>query len=122
MKRAGVILSTAVLSAVGLVGLAPSASADDSRCPANSFCLFQNTDFGGQRVVFNRTGYAYCNLSDYAFNNKASSMINNTGRRVILWQLSNCGGGESYPAEPHSVDSTFSNNNFNDKASAVVIP
>lgn len=119
MKRAAAILFVGLLVSVGL---ASPASADDSRCPANSFCLFQNVDYGGIRVVFNRTGYAYCNLGDFGFNNKASSMINNTGRRVVLQQYVNCGGGMTYGAEPHSVDSTFVNNDFNDRASVVIIP
>ena len=118
MVRFAVILFTGLLV---VMGLAPSASADDSRCPANSFCLFQNVDYGGQREVFNLAGHAYCNLGDRGFNNRASSMINNMGREVILEQFVDCGGGLTYSAAPHSVDSTFSNNNFNDRASAVII-
>lgn len=119
MKRAAAILFIGLLVSVGL---SSPASADDSRCPTASFCLFQYVNFGGQRVVFNRTGYAYCDLGDFGFNNKASSMINNTGRRVVLHQYVGCNGGLTYGAEPHSVDSTFVNNGFDDKASAVIIP
>jgi|1185.fasta_scaffold302477_1 hypothetical protein len=119
MRRCAVILFTGLLV---VVGLAPSASADDSRCPANSFCLFQDVNFGGQREVFSLTGHAYCNLGDRGFNNKASSMINNMGRQVFLQQYVNCGGGLGYTAQPNSVDSTFSNNNYNDRASVVIIP
>lgn len=119
MKRCAVVFFAGIMV---VLGLAVPASADDSRCPSNSFCLFQDVNYGGQRVVFNRIGYAYCNLGDFGFNNKASSMINNTGRRVVLHQYVNCGGGQTYGAAPNSVDSSLSNNNFNDKASAVIIP
>jgi hypothetical protein len=119
MKRCAVILFTALLVAVVP---APSASADDPRCPANNFCLWADINYGGPRAVFGLTGHAYCDLSDRSFNNAASSMINNMGRQVFLQDLKNCGGGDGYTAQPHSVDSTLVNNNFNDKASSLIIP
>ncbi len=118
MKRAAAVLVTGLLVTAGL---AEPAMADDARCPANAFCLYQDVNFGGARIILNQPGHAYCNLGDFNFNNKASSMINNMGREVILQQYVNCGGGLDYSARPESVDSTFDNNNFNDKASVVII-
>lgn len=88
---------------------------------ARGDAVYQDVNFGGARIILTATGYAYCDLGDFNFNNKASSMINNMSHKVILSQFVNCGGGDTYPAQPESVDSTFENNNFNDKASVVII-
>jgi peptidase inhibitor family I36 len=119
MKRLAVVLFAGV---VMTLGLAAPASADDARCPTAAFCLFQNVNFGGAKIILTATGHAYCDLGDFNFNNKASSMINNTSREIILAQFVGCNGGLTYNALPHSVDSTFVNNNFDDRASVVIIP
>lgn len=52
--------------------------------------------------------------------NGASSMKNSTSHVVKLYDSSNCGGDQGYEAKKHSVDTEFSNNGFDNKASYVV--
>lgn len=133
------VLAAAISAATLSVAYAPPASADDSRCPPKSFCLFLNSNFGGEGAVFSAPGtgntppvpYARdCDLrqdrypSGRIVDDSASSMINNTTHYVTLYRNLGC-GGDTYVAKPRSEDSTFSNNtvvngNFNDKASGLV--
>ncbi|SRR6266545_2065941 len=121
MKRKIALTSLALLSAVATVTLSPTAQADNSRCPANRFCLFEHIDFGGGRAVFSGDD---SNLSDnhydnnHVVNNTSSSMINNTGRIVVLYDGFNQ-SSSIYGAAKESEDKTFVNNNANDRASSL---
>src|SRR5262249_33426120 len=118
-------LKIAMLPAVALVGglvIAPApAQADDSRCLANRFCLFENINFGGGRAVFSGDD---SNLSNNYYNNghivdnSSSSMINNTGLVIVLDAGYNM-TRSVYAAAKESIDSTFVNNNCNDIVSSV---
>lgn len=95
----------------------------DSRCPANTFCLFENTNFGGGRAGFttslrNFNGHTYGN--GVPLSNSASSMINNTSHTITLGHVPNTCGAPIYSARGSSVDSTFVNNSFNDQANCLV--
>jgi hypothetical protein len=111
------------LSIITLIGFSPAAQADNGACPANRFCLFQHDNFLGGRAVFNRTTR---HLGDVKFDNgvtvgdNASSMINNKGVAVALYQNGNCTGAH-YNARKESTDRDFSNNNFDNKASCLVV-
>lgn len=97
--------------------------AQDSRCPTNAFCLFENTNFSGGRASFTGT---LRNFSGHTYNNgiplpnSASSMINNTGHTITMGHGPNTCGAPVYTARANSVDSTFTNNSFNDQANCLV--
>lgn len=80
----------AMISAAGATpALAANAPADDALCPANRFCLFQKGNFTGGRAQFSTSDG---DLMDNHYDNSAlvyktaTSMINNTGHNVILFQ------------------------------------
>jgi hypothetical protein len=113
------------LPAVALVGglvIAPApAQADNYRCPADRFCLFQHINYGGGRAVFSGDDN---DLRDNHYDNNlivhdtASSMINNTGRIIVLYR-DIYKRNAVYAAARESVDSTFVNNNCNDTVSSL---
>src|SRR6266545_3764422 len=113
MKRKIALTSLALLSAVATVTLSPTAQADNSRCPANRFCLFEHIDFGGGRAVFSGDD---SNLSDNHYDN--NHVVNNTGRIVVLYDGFNQ-SSSIYGAAKESEDKTFVNNNANDRASSL---
>lgn len=135
----GALAAAGALTAVA----APSASADDlAHCPSKSFCLFENANFGGGRIVFPApgtngfpsSGYEFCHFktdgltynNGHSVDNSASSMVNNSTRTVLLWRNDGC-SGNVYSAVPRSEDSTFSNNkitgpgSFNDRATGITV-
>ncbi|MET8562745.1 peptidase inhibitor family I36 protein [Streptomyces flaveolus] len=131
MKRA-ITLSAGALSLClsALVVSSPAAQADNGACPANSFCLFEHDNYGGQRAVFTRTtrhlgGVHFPDGSHVG--DKASSMINNRNRKVYIYEDGDC-GGLLYVAKKESSDRDFSDNYnptdprevFDNKASCVV--
>jgi Peptidase inhibitor family I36 len=95
----------------------------DSRCPDNTLCLFENTNFGGGRSVITGT---LRNFNGHVFNNGvplsngASSMINRTNHVITLGHQPNSCGAPVYTARGMSEDSTFVNNHFNDQANCAV--
>jgi hypothetical protein len=111
---------TSALVLGGMTTLAPAAQADNSRCPAKRICLFQHDDFGGWREVFRSSDRDLRN--DYAggspVNNEASSMINNTGRRIALWEDHGC-GGQVYVARKESEDTDLHDNGAGDQITCV---
>lgn len=131
MRRFATLAASALLFTAGSAIFAPAANAavtpnDDRNCPPSSFCLFQFNDYMGLSVSWpgpNNHGFD-CDFSAWGFNNKASSMINNTGKSITLYQYVGCNpnGGDTYVAKPHSVDTHFSNNSFDNEASGIYIP
>jgi hypothetical protein len=125
MKQKFIALMTAgVLTSVTLVTVASPARADNAACPADRFCLFESVNFLGGRAVFSNTDTDLRNNfweggSGRSVHDSASSMINNTGRRVILFADVGCAGTRFYVASPESADTTFRDNNFNDVADCV---
>jgi Peptidase inhibitor family I36 len=123
MKRTiALTIGALSLSLMGLVAVGPTAQADDGACPSNRFCLFEHDNYEGGRAVFSGTTK---HLGDHRFNNghtvgdNASSMINNTGHRVALYEHGDC-HGQQYNARAHSHDTDFSNNDFDNEASCLV--
>ncbi|GAA2101195.1 hypothetical protein GCM10009801_74250 [Streptomyces albiaxialis] len=130
MKRKFVgALGALSLGAASLLGTASAAyaqeegtaSAQDAQlqfsCPSVSLCLFQYDNYGGSRLVIPERQKTP-DLAARGFDNKASSMANQTGSEIILFQLANYSGIQ-YTAKPVSYDKTFSNNNFDNRASSV---
>ena len=128
MRRFATIALSALLLIGGSALTAPAADAatvhpDGLSCPSNDFCLYQYTNYGGDQFIITVRGFV-CDFTNYNWNNKASSMINNTGTYVTLYQYVGCNpnGGQTYVAKPHSSDSSFANNNFDNKASGADLP
>ncbi|GAA4637370.1 hypothetical protein GCM10023196_090900 [Actinoallomurus vinaceus] len=122
----------------GLVGLclssAPAAHADASNAAgavhaaATYFCIYENGDFGGGQFCATppTSGFKTIGLpgkrwknTKRSANNAASSMRNGTRCNVWLDDTPYY-GTKKYIAKAHSVDKTFKNNGFNDKASQIV--
>jgi hypothetical protein len=110
----------------GMTGFAPAAQADTSGCPANRFCLFEHDDFEGGREVFKRTDVDlrnnYWNGTTNTVSDNASSMINNTGHKVTLWDGHGCGGYNNYVAKAESDDTDFTNNGNDNRITCVEFP
>jgi hypothetical protein len=124
MNRMAILGASVLLSVAGLAVAGP-ARADNSDCPADSFCLFEDDDFGGGRAVF--TGddsdltSTYWDDASRPVQNGASSMINNMGGSVSLRSDAGVCSGDSYTAQAESEDRDFTNNHFDNEASCVQV-
>ncbi|RZB17835.1 hypothetical protein StrepF001_18675 [Streptomyces sp. F001] len=104
----------------------PSLSPDSASAYLFNFHLYLNSNFSGCYSGSDATlesgslaGQVYGVLScDRTVNNSASSMQNDYAQNIYLYDATNCTGA-MYVARPHSEDSTFSNNEFNDRASCI---
>ncbi len=113
MKIAGA--AAAVTFCVALVN-APNASA------AGGITLWKDSGHGGTSRNFtgNDIEFGGDHWNDGSnLQNSASSMTNFSDRYVGLWDIGTSCTGASYTAKPNSEDLSFSNNNFNDKASCL---
>jgi hypothetical protein len=97
---------------------------------AGNFYLYENTGYGGHVATFTGSdtelNNKYWDGTASFMQNRASSMKNYSSHAVGMWDIGNqdkptvrC-TGPSYTAQANSVDSSFANNNFNDKASCVI--
>lgn len=116
-KRIGLSVAAAASVAAVLMISAPAASA-----ATGGFQLYQNANYGGGERTF------YGSLTEFSgqtwnngqsMQNSASSMQNYSNSYVGMWDIGTSCTGPSYTAKPHSIDSTFSNNNFDNKASCL---
>ncbi|QYN22316.1 peptidase inhibitor family I36 protein [Amycolatopsis sp. DSM 110486] len=125
MKKHISLVLGVLVGAGSMLALAPSASAAGT-CASGHFCLFEDDDYKGQHIEFAyRAGAIDLSKTAWAggngfVTNGASSMKNNTSHVVKLYDSSNCGGNQGYEAKKNSVDTDFSNNNFDNKASCVL--
>ncbi|CAL9436260.1 peptidase inhibitor family I36 protein [Streptomyces sp. NPDC058947] len=123
MRKLSVSLGALALCA-GAVALAPAATAADTGIQAPYFVLYQHDDYAGNYANFSGSdkelNNKYWGGTTQVMNNGASSMRNFTGSYVGLWDRGTSCSGSSYTAKPNSVDSDFSNNEFDNKASCVV--
>ncbi|MFE5794049.1 FG-GAP-like repeat-containing protein [Streptomyces sp. NPDC056503] len=78
LRRALAAAVTTAASLATLLTAAPAASADESRCPRGSFCVFQYPDFGGQMKV-----YTSSQPTLGAWNNSISSFVNRSDKWAI---------------------------------------
>lgn len=87
------------------------------------FVLYQHDNYGGHYANFSGTdkelNNKYWGGTSQVMNNGASSMRNFTGSYVGVWDKGTACTGASYTAKPNSVDTDFSNNEFDNKASCV---
>ncbi|MGC5035368.1 peptidase inhibitor family I36 protein [Streptomyces sp. DT190] len=129
MRRsiAAAVGSVALLGATAF-GFAQTATAAETPgtsgtgVQATYFWLFQHDSYGGSSKNFSGDDRAlsdtYWNGTTNPVNDGASSMKNQTSRDVALYQNAGC-TGDNYLARANSVDSDFSNNSFDNKASCV---
>jgi hypothetical protein len=110
-------IATAAVLALPLLGGVAVASPALADCPANTFCLYPNSGYGGTEYRFapgdSCTGF----VSGIA--NNANAMRNYRNNYVRMWDFPGCVGQLTYTANPLSYDSDFGNNNFTDKASSL---
>ena len=126
MKRA-LAFGFSLLAAVGfttVVDTAPASAA--GACAANHFCLYEDDDYKGQHAEFAFNGGTKIDLTAVKWaggngyvTNGASSMKNLTSHAVHLYDASDCSGSAGYNAKKNSVDTDFSNNSFDNKASCL---
>ncbi|MFI8848850.1 peptidase inhibitor family I36 protein [Streptomyces sp. 891-h] len=123
--RIGGLFGALSLGAVAVLGSGSTAQAQQSdvelqrlHCTNWTFCLFEHDDYRGSSARIFLEHVPNLGSSDYRFDNKASSMSNNTGYKVTLYQYKNY-GGTRYVARKQSEDKDFTNNNFDNKASSV---
>lgn len=101
-RRVAALAACLALSALGSAALAPQAMANREDCPSQYFCLWDGASYGGTRVQFHDNGWQ--NLTDYGFNDLASSVYNNTNRYAKIAVNIN-GGGEKVCIGPHGYTS-----------------
>ncbi|PSK64009.1 hypothetical protein B0E53_04029 [Micromonospora sp. MH33] len=120
MKRKRTFLATVL--AVGLAGLlaplvSPSpASAAQSDCPSNEFCLWKDINFTGSRTVLDGSYFPWLEIQG-DWNDKASSAYNRSGNTWCLYEHSNF-GGRRLVFPPNSQIHDFRNYGWNDIASS----
>ncbi|MFF8374611.1 FG-GAP-like repeat-containing protein [Streptomyces sp. NPDC015661] len=101
MKRTSGVrraLAAAVTTAASLATLltsAPTASADEFRCPAGSFCVFQYPNYGGEMKVISSSQSTLG-----TWNNKISSYINRSDKWAVAYQDAGYGGSNSLTIDP----------------------
>ncbi len=114
----------ALVSLAAMLVVSPSAAAATSNGVAitGRFDLFQNNGFSGGMRSFTS------NLTEFngqkwnngqSMQNSASSMENHSDSFVGMWDNGTACTGANYIAQPFSVDSTFGNNNFDNRASCL---
>ncbi|MEV6291111.1 peptidase inhibitor family I36 protein [Streptomyces sp. NPDC004059] len=123
-RKLGVALGALAMCAAGAIMTAPAASAAPTGAQASYFVLYEHDDYKGHHANFSGTDRELNNKywagTHQVMQNGASSMRNDTGSFVGMWDNGSSCTGKSYTAKPHSVDSDFSNNGFDNKASCVV--
>jgi hypothetical protein len=92
-------------------------------CPTGWFCLYQDINFNagtnGRRLQFQSCNVTQ-NLTDFGFNDQASSWVNNTSHSVRVFKDINGGGGILWTSAPNS-QSSFVGGANNDQASSLRI-
>ena len=124
MKRALALtassLSVLSLSAIGLVGSAPNATAAESECFL--FCLYEHDDAKGDSWgLGDIPQFGDCKNVSAALNNKGSSMENPSAAKVLFYDAKNCTGTSGYSAKPESSDKDLTNNGFDNKTTSIKI-
>jgi len=88
-------------------------------CPAGWFCFYDDINFNagtnGRRLQFQSCGLQ--NLTDFGFNDDASSWVNNTGSTIDVFKDIDGRGGRLWHEAAHS-SSSFVGGANNDQASS----
>ncbi|WP_328942715.1 FG-GAP-like repeat-containing protein [Streptomyces sp. NBC_00250] len=92
-------LAAAVTTAAALATMltsAPTASADEYRCPAGSFCVFRDPGFGGQMKIVSTS-----QPSLGTWNNAISSYFNRSDKWAIVYLDADYSGERRLTVGPH---------------------
>lgn len=112
-------IGVVALALACVMGTGSTAQAEVDLAPCTlAFCLYEHDKFKGAEVEFMFEAYT-CYGSVGSLNNKASSMINNSGARVQFYDATNCAGAYGYAAAPRSSDGDLTNNGFDNKTSSI---
>ncbi|MDX2559543.1 FG-GAP-like repeat-containing protein [Streptomyces sp. TX20-6-3] len=102
IRRAVAAAVTTAATLATMLASAPAASADEYRCPAGSFCVFQYPRFGGQMKIVSASQPTLG-----TWNNTISSYINRSNRWAVAHQDAHYGGNNSLvigPRQPVGSD------------------
>ena len=105
------IVMLAVLGGVA-VWIATPASASASQCPSTRFCIFDGTGYTGSMYGWGNAWQPGCvvQLWRYGWNDRAESVVNNTGK-TVYWYEDDWLQGTSHPIPPHTRYSSISPRN-----------
>lgn len=114
-RKATCLASCLALAILGNAALAPQALADRSDCPSQFLCVWDGPTYGGERKQFHDNGWQ--NLTNFGFNDRTSSVYNNTNRYAQLSEHINGGGPRLclFPGGYMSLSGTY----WDNKASSV---
>ncbi|MFH8768466.1 MULTISPECIES: hypothetical protein [unclassified Streptomyces] len=129
-RKLGMAVGLFAICAGSALGMTAPAQAAGTGPHAGAFILYEGEDFKQRHATFHGSDIElnnkYWDGSTSAFaQNGGSSMRNETGNYVGMWDIGTRCTGVSYTAKPHSEDSTFRNNpddghgGFDNKASCV---
>ncbi|MFK0113872.1 peptidase inhibitor family I36 protein [Streptomyces sp. NPDC091217] len=94
----------------GAVTLRLAGATGAESCGSDQFCLWEDIDFGGRMVSWKGTAALcspsrYVNLTEYGFNDRASSWVNNSDYVVDVWEDIDKGGARLWTMYPGSSSS-----------------
>lgn len=93
MRLRTLIAVCAAVASIICAIVATQASASIGECPEGWLCLWQNELFTGRMLEFHDSG-SWQNLTEYGFNDQASSVYNHTNKDAKLaWDIN---GGEPH--------------------------
>ncbi|MBF8188521.1 peptidase inhibitor family I36 protein [Nonomuraea sp. K274] len=127
MKKTIVLkmFAAAAVMVTGGIVLSPAASASSSPCPHNRICIFENAGFHGGHKSYNRgTDVLTFNTLEQVFsdrvltNDKISSVINNTNRRITFYSEAGC-KGRYLRIPPYTQVRDLNRYHFNDTISSL---
>ncbi|MEV6250200.1 FG-GAP-like repeat-containing protein [Streptomyces sp. NPDC051742] len=101
-RRALAAAVTTAASLATLLTAAPTASADEFRCPSGSFCVFQYPNYGGEMKIISSSQPTLG-----TWNNTISSFINRSGKWASAHQDAGYSGSDSLtigPRQPAGSD------------------
>ncbi|WP_405857291.1 FG-GAP-like repeat-containing protein [Streptomyces sp. NBC_00090] len=95
VRRALAAAVTTAASLATLLTAAPAASADEFRCPAGNFCVFQYPNYGGEMKIISSSQPTLG-----GWNNTISSYINRSSKWAVAYQDANYSGNNSLTIGP----------------------
>jgi len=118
MRLRTLIAVCAAVASIGCAIFATQASANFSECPSGWLCLWQNELGTGRILQFHDSG-SWQNLTEYGFNDQASSAWNHTNKDAKLaWDIN--GGEPTRCLQPGEVLEVMPGN-WNNNASSIRI-
>ncbi|GIJ47396.1 hypothetical protein Val02_42820 [Virgisporangium aliadipatigenens] len=123
-RRVAASAAAAALAFTGLelTAAAPASAADPSSCPANAVCMYEHADYEGvavYSVLDDGFPSGVCAAINSDFNDRISSIVNNTPRNLIWYVDADCQGA-SFTLAPNGRIS-YVGGTFNDRLTSVRI-